>query len=466
MSALSRTSLSDKACYKIFDSLFRFIAVEKPAYIRALKSSRGPTGSRLSACASVIRTAVDVFRRNLRIKSVRAIIDHITDVLPVPGEGLWEPLSVDYTKSLAALLRYPPHIEHLGDDDWEQLMCFCLRSLGLQDYGDSQQSRGNGHRSTLDGYLDAGGGRSTPSRMTPTLPIREKQVGDKSVIEEALVCIQLLASSPNAPVQTAAEKILRGLAEFVKSAPSAGSSLQPAFNSINTVVTKILFDQSTLVRVFLLDLVPVIRRLWATKHSGLKDELLVIVMLCMVVLGDSARREPSEFLADATEGLMDTLYSEYIKRPEKDILQLDELTFFPGDLTQSEKPIVRPRLGNLRSEHNWTVIWAIASLLQLTEEINSRLSVPSTPGEERQKRQRFTSAIDDVLRDSFASSGAKRICALQLIPFVQGHIDFDSKASLLQRLIPNINDENASVGSWTMVAIARCVCLLKDVSLD
>ena len=115
-------------------------------------------------------------------------------------------------------------------------------------------------------------------------------------------------------------------------------------------------------------------------------------------------------------------------------------------------------MGNLRSEHNWTVVWAIASLLKLTEEITSRLSVPQTPGEERQKRQRFTSAMDDVFRDSFASSGAKRICALQLIPFiVRGQIDFDSKITLLQRLIPNINDDNASVGSWTMVAIARFV---------
>lgn len=453
----SRTSLSDKACYKIFDSLFRFIAVEKSSYLRALKSnSRGPSGSRLSACASVIRTAVDVFWRNLRTKSVRAIIDHITDTLPTPGEALWEPLSVDYAKSLAALLRYPPHVEHLGDDDWEQLMTFCLRSLGLQEDEDSQHSRRNGRRSTLDDYVDAGSGRSTP--LTPSLTIRERPVGDKSVIEEVLICIQLLTASSNAPVQGFAEKILRGLAEFVKSTPIAGSAHQAAFNSINTVVTKVLFDQSALVRVFLLDLIPVIRRLWATKHIGLKDELLVTISLCIIFLGDSARREPSEFLADLVEGLMNTLYSEYTKRPEKEILQLDELTFCQGDLTQLAKPIIRPRLGNAKSEHNWTVIWAMASLLQLAEDITLRLSAPQTQHEVPNKRQRLTSATDDILRDSFSSSGLKKLCALQLVPFViRGCIDLDSKSLLLERLIPNINDDNASVSSWTMVAIARCV---------
>lgn len=454
---LSRTSLSDKACYKIFESLFRFIAVEKSSYLRALKSnSRGASGSRLSACASVIRTAVDVFLRNLRTKSVRAIIDHITDTLPIPGEGLWEPLSVDYAKSLAALLRYPPHVEHLGDDDWEQLMTFCLRSLGFQDDENSQHSRRNGRRSTLDDYVDAASGRSTP--LTPSLTVRERPVGDKSVIEEVLVCIQLLTVSPNAPVQGSAENILRGLAEFVKSAPIASSAHQPAFNSINTVVTKVLFDQSALVRASLLDLIPVIRRLWATKHIGLKDELLVTISLCIIFLGDSARTDPSESLADLVESLMNTLYSEYTKRPEKEILQLDELIFFQGELMQLTKPIIRPRLGNARSEHNWTAIWAMASLLQLAEDITLRLSAPQAQHEVPNKRQRLTSVTNDIFRDSFSSSGLKKLCALQLIPFVvRGCTDLDSTASLLQRLIPNINDDNASVSSWTMVAIARYV---------
>lgn len=462
--ASSRTTLSDKACYKIFDSLFRFISVERPAYSRAQRSNfKGPSASRLSACASVIRTAVDVFLPNLRTKSVRAIVYHITDTLPVPGEGLWEPLSVDYTKSLAALLRYPAHVEHLGDDQWATLMKFCLRGLGILDNDDSQLSMRNGRRSTLDGYFDAGNGRSTSSGMTPTLAIRERHAGDQSVTEEILVCIQLLTASPNAPVQGDAERILDGLAEFVKSAPVAGSAHQAAFHSINTVVTKALFDQSTLVRASLLELIPVIRRLWATKHTGLKDELLVTSLFCTIVLTDAARREPSESLAELVEGLADTLYSEYIKRPEKEILQLDELVFYQKDSTQLGKPIIRPRLGNAKSEHNWTIAWIIASLLQLTEEVTARLSTPETHLEVPCKRRRFTSAVEDIFRNSFSSSGTKRLCSLQLVPFlVGGQISFDSKASLLQRLIPNIVDDNVSQSSWTMLAIARCVCSCKS----
>ncbi|KAI9928198.1 Serine/threonine-protein kinase tel1 [Aspergillus wentii] len=445
-------TLNDKACHKIFESLFRFISVEKSAYKRA--NSKGPSASRLSACASVLRTAVDVFLQNLRIKSVRAIIDHITETIPDPGEGPWEPLSVDYTKCLSALLHYPPHVEHLGIGEWEKLISFCLRGLGVQEDEDSQVSVRNSHRFTLDGYLDTPS-RSTPSRATPVLAIREKHTGDKSALGEIVVCIQLLTASPTAPVQMSAEKIFHGLAEFVKSSHIAGSGQQAAFNSINTVVTKVLFDQSELVRTFLLDLIPVIRRLWATKLTGLKDELLVTIMLCMTILGDAIRKEPSEILSHSIQGLVKTLHSEYTRRAEKEMLQIDDLIFYRPESTRTDKLITGPRLGNAKSEHNWTLIWAIASLLELSEEIAARLSTPHNLEEAASKRQRFTSEIEEVFRDSFSSSGTKRLCALQLIPvLVKSQMNVESKASLLHRLMPNILDDNGAVSSWTMVAIS------------
>lgn len=205
------TSLNDKACHKIFESLFRFISVERSLYNRA--SSKGACASRLSACASVIRTAINVFLRNLRTKSIRAIVDHITEILQVPGEGLWEHLGADYLKCLTTLLRYPPHLEHLAANEWDKVLNLCLRSIGAPEDGDSQSSDHNGHPSTLDDFLDASS-RSTPSRRTSSLALREKQSGDKRIVAEAIVCIQLLTATPTAPVQVAAEKVLRGLGTF------------------------------------------------------------------------------------------------------------------------------------------------------------------------------------------------------------------------------------------------------------
>ncbi|KAH2370988.1 Serine/threonine-protein kinase tel1 [Aspergillus fumigatus] len=429
------TSLNDKACHKIFESLFRFISVERSLYNRA--SSKGACASRLSACASVIRTAINVFLRNLRTKSIRAIVDHITEILQVPGEGLWEHLGADYLKCLTTLLRYPPHLEHLAANEWDKVLNLCLRSIGAPEDGDSQSSDHNGHPSTLDDFLDASS-RSTPSRRTSSLALREKQSGDKRIVAEAIV---------------AAEKVLRGLGTFLKLSPIAGSEHQAAFNSINTVVMRVIFDQSDLVRMFLLDLILVIRHLWSTKLMGLKDELLVTILLCMIILTDATRRAPTDSLALSIENLLDTIYSEYTKRSEKDILQIDELIFDRTSSTQIIDLALQPRLEVPRSEHNLTVVWVMAKLMRLSEESTAQLSHPA--GETPSKKQRLNSASDQVFRDCVMSSGNRRVCALQLIPILlQGRLTMESKASLLQRLIPYILDDNGVIASWTMVAIS------------
>lgn len=451
--------MSDKACHKIFESLFRLVSTEKTLYNRA--NSKGASSSkaaatRLSACASVVRTAVETFLHNLRIKSVRAILDHITNVLVSPDSALFELLSVDYTKCLSTILHYPPHVEHLGVEEWESVLKFCLKVVNVPNDHNSQQSTWSPHSSVMDDYLGASGGRSTPSRMTPSLAVREKPKGPTGVVEEALSCIKILSAVPNAPLQDNAESILLGLASYVGSPSFSGSGHQTAFSAINAVAMGIIFDNSELVRVALLDLVPVIRQHWTTKLIGLKDELLVTTMLLVTFLTDDIRRKPDEALIAVIDGLINTLQREYFRRSEKDILQVDELVFDTNSTGQHENFRLWPRLESPRSEHNWTVVWIMARLLELSEELTTRLSTHSpAEAETPSKRQRISSKIDDVFRDSTASFGIRRVCALQLIPFLLNHYAcINSKVPLLERLIPNINDDNATISSWTMIAIA------------
>ncbi|QQK44000.1 PIK-related kinase, FATC [Penicillium digitatum] len=444
-------TLNDKACHKIFESLFRFVAAERSTFNRAQKSTNSSSASRLSTCASVIRMAVDFFLKNLRIKTVRAIIDHITETIPVPGEGLWEPLSLDYTKCLASLLRYRPHTEHLDKEDWGVLISFCLAGLSYGENEESQLSIRSGYRSVLED-LDASDSHSTPLRVTAPIPVsRERHNGNRNVIEEVVICIQLLTTSPT-PLQATAQSILHGLSDFVESSV-AGNAHQLAFNSINAVVTKVMFDQSELVRSVLLGLIPVIRRLWATKLQILKEELLATLMLSMIVLVDTARKEPSESLAFDIEGLASTLHSEYVRRSEKEILQIDETMLYQNEACQN-RPVYGPCLGTARSEQNWTVLWLIAELLKLSDGIHNRIKSGSTR-EGSNKRQRFSSEIRDVFRDSVSATGIRRICALQLIPFLESEIDIETKEPFFKQLVLNVSGGNGAVSSWTMVALTR-----------
>ncbi|KAL2851506.1 hypothetical protein BJY01DRAFT_117027 [Aspergillus pseudoustus] len=446
-------SMNDKGCHHIFESLFRLVSAEKSLYNRA--SSKGAASTRLSTCASVIRTAVDVLLRNLRIKSVRAVLDHITDTLVHTEGPLFELLGVDYIKCLSTILHYPPHVEHLGVEEWEKAVDFCLSIIGASDDEDNQQSTRSRPSSTLDEYLGASGGRSTLSRMTPSLAFKEKPKGPSGAVEEALQCIRMLAGVPNAPLQDYAESMLRGLTRYVASLPIGGSGHQTAFASMNALVMRVIFDNSDLARETLIDLVPIIRQHWATKLAGLKDELLSNTIFVVSILTDSIRKTPSEALRLAVEGLLNTLQSEYTRRSEKEILQVDDLVFSSNISTESKCFHLWPRLENTRSEHNWTVIWAIAQLVELSEELAARLSRSPAQGETPKKKQRLASKIDDIFRDSTESFGIRRICALQLTPFLlQNYAQNGTNLSLLKRLIPYILDDNPTISSWTMIAIS------------
>lgn len=393
---------------------------------------------------------------NLRTKTVRSIIDHITDTLPIPGEGIWEPLSLDYIKCLTSLLQYPPHVEHLADPEWEKLVKFCVTAINLQRNDESQLSIRSAHRSVLGDDLDSSDGRSTPARMTPAPSSKEKYVGDRKATGEMILCIQLLCGSPSAPVQASAESILQSLAEFVKFPSNvAGNSHQLAFSSINSVVSKILLDQSDLARPYLIDLLPTIRRLWTTKLQSLKDELLISLMMCTIILTDSAE-SPSETLAYSVGDLVETLLMEYTKRNEKDLLQADEIALY-STAPKGFRSIYGPRFSIPRSEYLWTVIWVISTLLKLSDSMNTWLSSAGAVAETSNKRQRLSSALEDTLREATSAQGARRICALQLIPFLENAVDAEEKEALVSRLIPYIVDDNNSISSWTMIALTRSV---------
>jgi ataxia telangiectasia mutated family protein len=156
-----------------------------------------------------------------------------------------------------------------------------------------------------------------------------------------------------------------------------------------------------------------------------------------------------------------------LKQVEKDILQIDDLLFpyQPGVLPMGIQSVA-PRLGIARTEQNWTILWAIASFSRLLDELHAAQDGASM-NEASSKKPRLLSRTKDILREASSSTGAARICALQLVPFTlsEGDPDVECLSSLLERLAVNILDESGLVASWTMVAIARLVIYSASVDI-
>lgn len=433
------------------------MSIERSAYNRANKKSSA-SESRLSTCASVLRIAIESSSRGLRMKSVLAIVDHIIQTLPVQGHSLWGCLGTDYMKCLRILLQHPVHVEHLRETHWLDILNFCLQRLDLTESDGSQLSIRTTHHSTAES-IDSGGSHAAPMRATSSHAGKLGQFDDnKTTVEDAVVCLQLLTASPNSPIKSVAGELLNGLSNYILLSPQFGSSHQAAFKTINFIVARALCDQSDVVRKFLLEIIPIVRRLWTTKFPGLKDEILVTLTLCMDLLVNISQISPTESTVESIEGLMDVIFSEYTKRPEKETLQLEDVVFWQGACVEGGQPAYGPRLGNSKSEQNWTAIWVIARLLSILDDMKASSSNLSSIDKSRNKKPRLSSRIDDIIRTSFSSSGSRRACALQLIPFLVGRMDTEVKVSLLERLTANILDDNGLLASWTLLAIGRCAC--------
>jgi serine-protein kinase ATM len=445
----------DKACHKIFEALFRFVSIEKPLFSRSGKSvAQGSSASRLSECASVLRVAVEVLLTNFRTKSLHALVDHIIQTLLDTNVEVRKLLGVDYVKCLKSILEYPPHTEHLGEEEWKEVANFCVHCLGHRRTVETELSFRTSRHSSSE-RLDSGVDKGTPSGSISNRSVRNVRNGiSEFAIEEIIICIQLLTSSANAPIHDSAEKLLYGLAQFLSSFSSTEYAQQAAIKAINSIISQVMFDQAALVKEFFLDIISVLRRLWSGKLSGLKDEILITLMLCIDLLRDQNQISLRSLNVELIEGFADAMLSEYIKRPERELLQIDDVIFCKTSASATDTNLIGPRLGSLKSEQNWTVLWAIARLFDFVDERNEQYhtsladSIPN-------KRPRLSSRTDGVLQDAASGIGNVKASSLQLLVFLRRRISVESAKSLLDNLIGNIMDDNDFLASWAFLSIAR-----------
>ncbi|KAK2873270.1 hypothetical protein FQN49_002477 [Arthroderma sp. PD_2] len=448
-------SLNDKVYHGIFETLFRFIAIEKSNFSKTSRAlSKTQAAGRLAKCAGVIRTAAEVSLRQLRPKTVTALVNHIIDSLTAPGEGLWEPLSNDYIKTLRVILQYPPHVEHLPKDDWRDVLDFCLRGIGLVKESSHLQMSIRSGRSVPPEELSQGS-RSSPN-PTPSPRYTSTRQDTRGNSEEFELCIQLLVSCPCMPILEAAPRLLHSLTKYLSSLNPVGSTPHAAFNALNTVLSVIIIENVSLAQDTLSDIIPTIKRYWTTKSMMLKEEMLATLMIGREMLCRRGQVLRPELDTEIIQSILDRLHSEYIRLSEREILQLDDLTFSIRPVaSQMGIQFISPNLGAFKAIQNWTILSLIATFSKYVDECHSDKN-SFEAGETLNKKQHLLSRTDDIFRDASRAVGMSRISALQLIPFIlsEGEPDVGVLSALLARLITNILDDSTAVASWSIIAIA------------
>ncbi|KAI4258557.1 MAG: hypothetical protein LQ352_001192 [Teloschistes flavicans] len=466
-------ALPDKAFHQILEDLFRVIKIESSTFTRAKSASqKTPAASRLSNCANVLRTVVEAGTRRLRLKTVKALLDHITQTLPSPDGGYYEPLAAEYFKVLRTVLEFPPHPEHLTPDEWHDLTDFCIQATrDLSDRpSDNNVSLSFGDETALSSRERLSRSSTPNGRSIPAVRRQNNSTKSQSShsskfrvsAEDVIQCLKHLASTSNGPILRKAQDIVGTLLDFIPTSTTNDLVQQAAFETINVVLSRTYINDVSLTLRTIENLIPVIRRCWSTKSTSLKNHMLVPLVLGSPHLPRLVSSDPERQIK-ALLDLVDTMREEYCRRHARDQLQIDDLDLFDTNAhVLKERPFgiraLSLRLGMLNAESSWSLLLVTASIIVTISQRAGPKKHPVDPDAMRQvtKRRKTENAIDSLLQHVKLSALAEKICALQTLCFIFDSMQFEPSTvkTYIETILNHVSDKSSSLCSWAMLAIA------------
>ncbi|MCJ1393539.1 Serine/threonine-protein kinase tel1 [Xylographa bjoerkii] len=457
--------LNDDGFHTIFEALFRVTQSEKSNHAKTSGRTKSQSDGRLSACAGLLRLAVKIGVRTVRKKTVRALIDHITQALPSSDDQYHEPLLSDYVKALRIILEYQPHLEHLSKKEWHGLVDFC--NDGIQFTISVAERRTN--TSSLANGSSLFSRSSTPSTMGSSLG-QARKLGSGSttdgntvkILDDFAFCLSCLLRTTNATIMDKASAVTEVLLALLQ-APATGSAHQATFMCLNLILIKCVTQDIDLVRNMFKSTLPHIRRLWQTKSAGLKEEMLITLIYGENLISNLLNMEDHHGCRSDLQGLLDICTAEYVKRAERDQLQLDDLDLTAAFADLKDKavlslPTMRLRLGNPRSEWAWASLRVITTIFRALYDFSCSSSSELTVNRiaKPQKRRKVTNRFDALLNSLHSASPQDSLLALKLLTFILGSISLDQNQlqQIIEALSTCLSRDNSIQANWSMIATA------------
>jgi len=411
----------------------------------------------------------------LKPKTVKAVIEHVTQLLPVDDRENFASLSKFYLKVLSSVLEHDAHIEHLEEADWLSTVDYCLQ--GIEQYSSDSAGETIPSSRTFPSVIAA---TSFSAQNSSTkLSVRLSDGNSPNSVtrrnsEELLQCLLYLISASNAPILERADDILHGIMHFLE---SHGSFVSPihrvAFSAINHMLSATSTDKTSLSQALALRLVPIISHLWSSKIlpkdgmlNSIKDEMLITILLLRLHMERVATH--GESFEHKLEDLEAALRMEYTKH--RDQLQLDDLdmsTLIGESTEKTSIPIGMLRLRTHASqgaERNWAILAAL-SILDGLLHVNEKALLSHAGDNDGEidsskhprKRRRIARRFDGLLERITSQDLEESVVALQTLLFLLpgSKLPQQDLDEVLERLALYIVDRRHGVGSWAMLCIAR-----------
>ena len=419
-----------------------------------------------------MRLSVEIGVRTIKLKTSRAVLDHVVQTIQLNTGEFCEPLALDYARCIRALLAYQPHLNHLSASEWESIAVFCAGCIKraetdvgeedghVFDDGATTRSTANNlsYRSSRSYARDAGG--SQGARPFP-----------KQIAEEMNACLRLLTAAPNNPLKQKVSLLLWTLVDFLRNPSLAGRSPQDAFGAINNIISWSRTENTKLTQRVTVHMIRLVRHYWPNKSPALREELIISLVLLEPYFRLKSD-DPGSTLLSELAGLSETVQTEYSRRLEREQLNIDDLRLGSNYGVERRSSMIGTALFGLRccgsrAEHGWFTIHTLASIISSlirkheTDEASDIEAVRNGSSEitpRPSKRRRSNDILVDLITSTTTGTPLARTCSLQLLTFLFQLRAFD--ADQLIRAVDLFSgccsEETGSIASWAFLALASC----------
>lgn len=465
-----RSDLKDKSFHTIFEALFSFVLHDKPNYYDKKKSNAARV--RLGKCATAVRTAASRGASKLGRKTLFAVVDHITQVLPGgPNNDYVQPLLQDYVKALAEILSRQANVELLARQDgeiWETCVDFFLDIAHYILPAQEEVQFLTPARSSPVPTLIAT--RSTGS-STPSSQLQKRTgtgAGEGGPLKDVLDGLLYLVTASNAPVQRKFKDITNVVFRVLEMKHlSLGSVQTLGFAIINAIFSATQADDIGHANASTRRLLPLMSYWWRSDKvsqdegiRALRNEILKSIFLTHLHLEHLALNASDDAISRNLEDLIDNLWTEYSKRGEAFRLQLSDITFTPAKLPSycPQLPLFGIRPHNPYGESHWAVVQNLAILEHVFQVISNKPAGNGTAdAEQPRKRRRMRQNSSRIRLRLKAVDVTMQRTALQVVPFLltSDSVSRDELSDLLPDLVTLASDKNPVTSSWALIACAR-----------
>lgn len=403
----------------------------------------------------------------LRYKTVKALVEHISQTLPTADAGYCEPLLVDYFKALSTLLGYRAHVEHLSPDDWHGVSQFCVETardlnrptaLHSGDVSSIPGSHSSRNRSLTKSNPMADQIHSFTSYDSQQLAYPQLQVSNGDI----LLCLRHLLSAANAPVLEESELVLNLVLDLLSSYAYLSKIQHSLYDIFDSILARIVTNDISLSLRTMGSVIPLIRKTWQRATQSQREPMLSILVRGELLMGHLIRTASRTETREDLSTLLEVMREQYCTRKPKDQLSMEDLDFSSPSSSESQVCLALNaaslRMCTNKGEEPWYVIHVSAAIYVALETTATTKLEPEENDDFKIsfKRRKITRPMDDLLQYVKSTHSPTRVYALQILAFFFSRHRLDNVVAqeVTDLLMSIISNDESLVVPWAILAVA------------